>query len=171
MPVFIVLCLLLTTLVQTESLYLPLLNQELVWSTGAIMAVVFMLAGWLKKLPSTVWHDGLACSCLWTWYGYWEPQFSKGSPMFHVFPIYYALLCAWMLMAFINKSARFDAESKQALLYLQKYLTRFDSGMMAMVVLIALALPEHYLLYPISMTMFIVRSTFQRCLEIIDSQA
>jgi hypothetical protein len=70
----------------------------------------------------------------------------------------------------IQKSAQLDADSREALRYLQKYLSRFDSCMVASGVLISLAFPEHYLLYPITMTLFIVRSTMQRCLEIIDSQ-
>ncbi len=169
MPIFIVCCLLLTTLVQTQSGYLPYLNIEPVWQTGAGLAGLFLLAGCLKKLPSSIWHDGFACCLLWAWYGYWEPQFSKGSPMFHMFPIYYAVLCTWMLLAVINKSARLDAESRDALRYLQKYLARFDACWVAAGVLLSLAFPEHYLLYPIVMTLFIVRSTMERCLEIIET--
>ena len=169
MPIFIIACVLLTTLVQIESQYLPWLHIESVWPAGGGLAGVFLLGGCLKKLSSSVWHDGFSCGGLWAWYGYWEPLFSKGSPMFHVFPIYYALLCAWMLLAFVSKSPRFDRESRDALRYLQKYLSRFDACMMASVVLISLALPEDYLLYPISMTLFIVRSTFQRCWEAIES--
>lgn len=89
--------------------------------------------------------------------------------MFHMFPIYYAVLCTWMLLAVINKSAQLDAESRDALRYLQKYLARFDTCLVAAGVLLSLAFPEHYLLYPIVMTLFIVRSTLQRCLEIIEA--
>lgn len=170
MPIFIIFCLVLTTLVQTQSLYLPVLNIEPVWMAGGAVAGIFLVGGCLKKLSGSVWHDGFACGGLWAWYGYWEPLFSKGSPMFHVFPIYYALLSAWMLLTFISKSARFDRGSREALRYLQKYLSRFDTCLVAGLVLLSLARPEDYLLYPISMTLFIVRSTFQRCLEIIESQ-
>jgi len=161
--------LLLTTLVQTQSGYLPYWNIEPVWQTGAGLAGLFLLAGCLKKLPSSIWHDGFASCLLWAWYGYWEPQFSKGSPMFHMFPIYYAVLCTWMWFAVINKSAHFDLASQDALRYLQKYLARFDTCLIAAVVLSSLAFPEHYLLYPIVMTLFVISSTLQRCLEIIES--
>jgi hypothetical protein len=169
MPIFIIFCIVLTTLVQTQSVYLPFLNDEPVWMAGGVLALLFLLAGCFKRLDSGVWHDGFACGVLWAWYGYWEPLFSKGSPMFHVFPIYYALLCGWMWFAFINKAARFDAASRDALRYLQTYLARFDACWLAGAVLASLAFPEHYLLYPILMTLFVVRSTFQRCLEIIDA--
>jgi len=169
MPIFIVCCLILTPLTLTQNAFLPLLNIEAVWGAGACLAVLFLLSGCLKLVPSKIWHDGFASTGLWTWYGYWSPQFSDGSPQFSVFPVYFALLSSWMLLALINKSPQFDWESQESLRYMQKYLARFDSCAVAVLVLICLALPEHYLSYPLAMTFFIVRSAFQRCLEIIDS--
>ncbi len=148
---------------------MPYLTIEAVWQTGAGLAGLFLLAGCFKKLPGGIWHDGFACCGLWVWYGYWEPLFSQGSPQFHLFPLYFAVLCAWMLLAVINKSRYFDAQSRDALRYLQKYLARFDTCLAAGGVLISLALPEHYLLYPIIMTLFIIRGTLERCLEIIEA--
>lgn len=169
MPIFIVCCLLLTTLVQTASAYLPYLNIDWVWQASAGLAGVFLLTGCLKKLPGSIWQDGFASGLLWAWYGCWEPQFSKGSPMFHIFPIYYAVLCSWMWWSVINKSAQLDLASQDALRYLQKNLARFDACLVAAFALTSLAFPEHYLLYPILMTLFVIRSTLQRCLEIIDT--
>jgi len=169
MPIFIVCCLILTPLTLTQNAFLPLLNIEAVWGAGACLAVLFLLSGCLKLVPSKIWHDGFASAGLWTWYGYWSPQFSDGSPQFSVFPVYFALLSSWMLLGLINKSPQFDWESQESLRYMQKYLARFDSCAVAVLVLICLALPEHYLSYPLAMTFFIVRSAFQRCLEIIDS--
>jgi hypothetical protein len=170
MPIFILLCLLLEVLIQTHSPYLPLMLDETVWMAGVVVACGFLLAGCLKKVSSSVWHDGFASGVLWAWYGYWEPLFSKGSPIFDGFPIYFAALSGWMFLAFINKSHRFDEASQEALRYLQHYLVRFDTCWLAGLVLIGLALPDHYLSYPLAMTFFIVRSAFQRCMEIIDSQ-
>lgn len=168
MPIFIVCCLVLTTLIQTQNPYLPLLNIEAVWVSAVCLAVLFLASGCLKLAPSSIWHDGFACSGLWAWYGYWKPLFSEGSPQFSVFPVYFALLSTWMLFGFINRSSRFDWESQQDLRHLQKYLSRVDPSLMAALVLVCLAFPEHYLSYPLTMTLFIVRSAFHRCLEIID---
>lgn len=137
---------------------------------GGVVAGLFLLAGYFKRLPSGIWHDGFACCALWTWYGYWEPQFSEGSPMFYVFPIYFALLCGVMWLTFINRAERFDLASRDSLRYLQTYLARFDTYWLAAAVMVSLAFPEHYLTYPILMTFLVVRATFQRCLEIIDEQ-
>lgn len=77
--------------------------------------------------------------------------------------------CCGLAMAILNKSARFDAELRELLVYMQRSLARFDTGMIGSLVLIRLMLPEHYLLYLITMTAFIIRHTLQRCLEIIES--
>jgi hypothetical protein len=169
MPIFIICSLLLTTLIETQSAYLNLLNIEAVWISTACLAALFLCSGCLKLAPGGVWHDGFASAALWTWYGYWQPLFSEGSPQFSLFPVYFALLSSWMLFGVINRSARFDWESQQTLRYFQRYLTRFDPCLMAALVLLTLAFPEHYLSFPLAMTFFIVRSAFFRCLEIIDS--
>lgn len=168
MPIFIIFSFVLSILIQNHYVYLPLLNLEAVWIASASLAGLFLFVGWMKWLSASVWLDAFACSTLITWYGYWKPFFSAESPQFYVFPIYFGLLSAWMLFGFINKSQYFDWESQEALRYLQKYLARFDVCIIATLLLITLALPEHYLSYPIAMTLFIVRSAFHRCLEIIE---
>jgi len=165
---FIICCVLLTSLIESQSAYLAVLNIDLVWGAAACLAALLLCGGCLKWLPGSIWQDGFASAGLWTWYGYWRPQFSEGSPQFSLFPVYFALLSSWMLWGVIERSARFDWESQQTLRYFEKYLSRFDPCLMAGLVLISLAFPEHYLSYPLAMTFFIVRSAFYRCLEIID---
>lgn len=168
MPIFIICCLLLTSLIEIQSPYLVVLNIDAVWMAAACLAALFLGAGCLKLASSSVWQDGFAVAGLWTWYGYWQPQFSEGSPQFSIFPVYFALLSSWMLRGVIERSPHFDWESQQTLRHFQKYLSRFDPCLMAGLVLVSLAFPEHYLSYPLAMTFFIVRSAFYRCLEIID---
>lgn len=170
MSIFIVCCLLLAFLVKSQSVYLSFLLEQWVWVAGSAAALVFLLLGWWKKLSSTVWHDGFATAVLWAWYSDWQPLFDHDAPMLYLFPIYYALLTGWMTLTVINKSPRFDSASRDYLIYLQHNLARFDTGLLACLVLVSLFVSEHYLLYPIAMTLFIVRFTLQRCLEIIESQ-
>ncbi len=165
MHVFILCSLLLTTLVQNHNPYLPWLNDEPVWLSAGGLAALFILLGWLKKLPAMIWQDGFACSGLLAWYAYWKPLFSPDSPLFYAFPIYFSLLAIWMLTAFINKGSRFDDESRALMRILEKHLAGFDSCLMAAIALICIALPDHYLSYPLAMTFFILRATFQRCIE------
>lgn len=169
MFVFIVSCLLLTFLVESQSFYLPYLVADTAWQLAAGLALLCWLGGLAKKLSTPVWHDGFAAAVLWAWYGNWQPLFSPDAPMFYLFPPYFALLNAWLWWAVIGKSERFDRESREALAYLQKTLVRFDTRLLAAGVLAALWIPEHYLVFPLTMTLFIVRFSLQRCLEIVEA--
>jgi hypothetical protein len=166
MPIFIIYCLLLSFLVHSQSSYLPLLVTPVAVNVGWVLVGFCLLAGLFKKLPSSVWHDGFAVGTLLVWYGDWQPLFDGDAPMFRIFPVYYAILSLWLTLAFINRSAQFDAETRYTLRYLQR-LIRFDTRMMAGLLIFSLLFPEQYLLYPIAMTLFMVRFTMQRCLEII----
>jgi len=170
MPIFIICCLLLAFLVKSQSVYLPFLIGQPVWLVCVGVAVIFLIGGGLKKLSSSVWHDGFATGVLWAWYSDWPPLFSSDAPMFYVFPGYYAILSTWMTLAVVNKSARLDTDSREALRYFQQNLARFDTRVLAGLVLVSLMFPEHYLVYPIAMTLFVIRYTLQRCLEIVDGQ-
>ncbi len=169
MPFFIIFNLLLSTLVFIDSPYLPLLINDAAIILGSVISVGSLLAGAVKKLSTASWHDGFACGALLIWYAYWQPQFAIDAPMFRFFPIYYALLAGWLTIGLVNKSARFDLESRETVRQLQK-LARFDTRMIACLVLASLAFPEHYLSYPLVTTLFIVRFTMQRCLEIVDAE-
>ena len=169
MPIFIISCLLLSFLVKTESVYLPFLLNDAVWLISGGVAIAFFVAGCLRKLSSSVWHDGFACGLLWAWYGNWQPLFNSEAPMFYLFPLYYAVLSGWMWLALINKCARFDQDSRESIIYFQHHLARFNTCGIGALVLLSLMLPDHYLLYPIVMTIFIVRYSLQRCLEIVES--
>ena len=167
MPFFVIACLLLSGLVFLDSPYLPLLADPTVTAVGAALAGVSLLLGVLQRVSLSAWADGVACGALLAWYADWQPQFVEGAPMFRFFPLYYAALAAWLTLGFVGKSARFDAESRQALRGILR-LVRFDIRLLAAITLASLAFPEHYLLYPLMTSIFVVRFTLQRCLEIID---
>ena len=89
--------------------------------------------------------------------------------MFFFFPLYYALFTSVVTLFFINKSQYFDQESVAQLRYLEK-ISRLDISATVILVLVSLLIPRHYALYPIAMTLFIIRHTITACLEIIDRQ-
>lgn len=168
MSIFVVCCLLLFSLVISRSDYLGYLPALPVWEAGIGIALLFWLAGYAKKLSASVWHDGFVCGLLWAWYAGWQPIYGDEVPMFYGFPLYFALLTEWSLLAIVNRSARFDEASQASLRYMHRHMLRFDTRMIAAFVLASLMVPEHYLLYPIAMTSFIVRYAVERSLEIID---
>lgn len=165
---FILCSMSLAVLVQNHSEFLKLLATPVALGIGLTIMAASLLAGYLKKVPTVIWHDGFATSCLLVWYAYWEPQFSSDAPMFFFFPLYFALLTSIVTLTLINKSEYFDLESIVHLRYLEKN-TRFNIGVLVAFVLISLLITRHYALYPIAMTFFIMRHTMIACLEIIDS--
>ena len=169
MIVFILCNLLLAMLVQNQSNLLLLLATPLALGVGLAVMAVSLSAGYLKKAPTVIWHDAFASSCLLAWYAGWAPLFNDDAPMFFFFPLYYALFTSVVTLFFINKSQYFDQESVAQLRYLEK-ISRLDISATVILVLVSLLIPRHYALYPIAMTLFIIRHTITACLEIIDRQ-
>ncbi len=165
---FIFCSLSLAALVQSHNDFLKLLATPVALGIGLTIMAASLLLGYLKKVPAVIWHDGFASSCLLLWYGYWVPQFNEDAPMFFFFPLYYALLMSIVTLTLINKSEYFDYESIVQLRYLEKN-TRLHIGVLVGLVLMSLLITRHYMLYPVTMTIFIVRHTMIACLEIIDN--
>ncbi len=161
---FILCSLSLAVLVQNPNEFLQLLTTPAALGVGLTVMVASLLAGYLKKISTVIWHDGFATSTLLIWYAYWEPQFNNDAPMFFFFPLYYALLTSIVTVTLINKSEYFDQESIVHLRYLEKN-TRFNISAIVVFVLISLLITSHYALYPIAMTLFIIRHTMVVCLE------
>jgi hypothetical protein len=157
----------LAFLVQNQSEFLSLLTTPVALGIGLAAMAVSLLAGYLKKAPSVIWHDGFASSALLVWYAFWAPQFDDDAPMFFFFPLYYSLLTSVVTVSLINKSQDFDLESIQHLRYLEKNI-HFNIGMIVGLVLLSLLITRHYALYPIAMTFFVIRHAMIACLETID---
>ncbi|MDP2099943.1 MAG: hypothetical protein U1D70_11085 [Methylobacter sp.] len=165
---FILCSLSLAALVQYPSLFLQLLATPAALAIGLAIMAASLLAGYFKKISTVTWHDGFATGCLLIWYAHWQPQFNDDAPMFFFFPLYYAMLTSIVTLTLINKSEYFDQESVMHLRYLEKNI-RFNIFTVVALVLLSLLITRHYALYPIAMTLFIVRHTLTVCLEIIDS--
>ncbi len=166
---FILCSLSLAVLVQNQNEFLQLLTTPVALGIGLTLMAISLLAGYLKKVPTVIWHDGFATSGLLVWYAYWAPQFNDDAPMFFFFPLYYSLLTSIVTLTLINKSEYFDQESIGRLRYLEKN-SRFNISMIVVFVLISLLITRHYALYPIAMTFFIIRHTMTACLEIINNR-
>jgi hypothetical protein len=157
----------LAVLVQNQNQFLPLLATPAALGVGVTIAAVSLLLGYLKKVSSVIWHDGFATGCLVIWYAYWQPEFGDDAPMFFFFPLYFSLLTSVVTLTLINRSQDFDRESVEHLRYLNK-ISRFNINAIAAFVLLSLLVTEHYALYPVAMTLFIIRHTMTVCLENID---
>jgi hypothetical protein len=165
MPAFIVCSLALSFLVQNESPYMAWLTSPAALAIGLIAAVASLAGAVLKKMPSAVWYDLFAVGTLLTWFAYWHQQFSNEAPMFYFFPLYYALLTSVIALLFVNRAERFDYESVEQLRYWEKQ-ARFDTPAVVAFVLVSIVITRHYLLYPIAMTLYVMRYMLTRCLEV-----
>jgi len=165
---FIICSVSLAALVQNQNQFLSLLATPVALGVGLALMAASLLAGYFKKAPTVIWHDGFATSGLLVWYAYWMQEFNYDAPMFFFFPLYFALLTSIVTITLINKSEYFDLESIRHLRHLEKN-SYFNIGTIVVFVLISLLITRHYMLYPIAMTFFIIRHTMTVCLEIIDS--
>jgi hypothetical protein len=164
---FVICSLLLVIFVQNQNPFLQLLTTPVALGIGLVFMAASLLAGYFKKVSSIIWHDGFAASCLLIWYAYWGSQFNDDAPMFFFFPLYYALLTSVVTLSLINKSQYFDQESIEQLRHLEKS-SRINISVFVVFVLIGIMITDHYAVYPIAMTFFIVRHTMIICLENID---
>lgn len=160
---FILLSLALGCLVETKSPLLRYLLSDtalyfgLACITGAVISSLF------KRLSAKVWYDWFACGTLLVWLPYWYPNFREGSPVFFYFPLYFALISALFSLVFIKPRRQVD---EQTLAFLQ-WLSdsgRFNPAVIVVFVCVGLYLTQHFLLYPVAMTLLVMRYALARCL-------
>jgi hypothetical protein len=164
MIVFIISCLLIATLVLSGSEWVSWLETPAALGIGLFGMAASLLAGYLQKVRTMAWHDGFATAGLLIWFAYWRPQFNPETPMFYVFPLYYAFLTTLVTLGLINRIENFDVDSVLYMRHLEK-ITRFDMSAIIVFVMIGLLITRHYALYPMAMTFFIMRHTMLICLE------
>lgn len=167
MPVFICLNLMISLLDQLQSPLLNLPVEPWVVYAGTANAIAAILVLLLKKLPESFCYDWFASSVLLTWLAYWKPDFKDDSPVFFFFPLYFALMTAFVALAFISQRESIDAMSMQQMRRLvQKQ--RLKPWLIMSAVLISIAFEEHYLLFPTLMTLLILRFALASCIQPAD---
>lgn len=158
MPLFIICSLSISFLVQTGSPYLSQIALPVILYIGFGFIICSAIAAVSKRIHFSYTYDGFAIGALLVWFSYWYQLFKKDAPMFYFFPLYFALLAAGVTLLFLRKDDWVDQESLKSMLRFSKRL-RFHPGIMAIAVLISLEVHSHFLLFPITMTLFIMRYT------------
>lgn len=159
---FILLNLALGYLVGTQLPMLQYFLSDAAIYIGIACVVVALVIAPLRK--SAAWYDVFACGTLLIWLPYWYPDFRDGSPVFFYFPLFFALVSACFSLVFIKPRSEID---EQTLVFLQ-WLSdsgRFHPGVIVVFVLAALFFKQHFLLYPVSMTLLVMRYALARCLQ------
>lgn len=164
MPLFIVFSLALCFMVQTASSLLSVLVSPLSIYTGLILAIASLVGITFKKMPATFWYDIFAGSTLIVWFAYWKPLFNVDSPLFFFYPLYFALMTAFVSLFIIGQQHKIDDESFNIMKsFSKKSITQ--PWIVMLCVLVSLELQQHFLLYPIMMTLLIMRFALSSCLE------
>ncbi len=164
MPLFIALSLALCFFVQTESFLQSLLVTPLLIYIGLALAMICIIGCLFKKLPALIWYDIFSSSTLMVWFAYWKPLFKDESPVFFFYPLYFALMTAFVSLFFIGRRDKIDDESFRFMLSLSKKLI-IQPWLIMLCVLGSLQLEQHFMLYPTLMTLLIMRFALASCLE------
>lgn len=166
MFIFIVLNLCLGFFLEYKSLFQALLLSEWSLYLGVFLLLSNLAGTWfkVKKIPFKLRYDLFAVGALLVWTSYWPPFFRVGSPVFLYFPFYFAFITALFSILFITKQENIDP---QAVVFLQ-WLSdsgRFNPIVIMVGVIISLVFPTHFLLFPTTVTLLVMRFALASCLD------
>lgn len=164
MPLFIALSLSLCFMVQTASALQGALVTPLLIYIGLAVAIIGILGSLFKKWSSTSWYDIFSSGTLLVWFAYWKPLFKDDSPIFFFYPVYFALMTAFVTLFLIAQRHKIDNESFRLMQALAKK-SIIQPWVVMLCVLASLELQQQFMLYPVMMTLLIMRFTLAGCLE------
>lgn len=164
MPLFILLSLTLCFMVQTASSLQSVLATPILIYICTPVAIISIVGSLFKKLSALIWYDIFSSSSLLVWFAYWKPLFKDDSPIFFFYPVYFALMTAFVSLFFIGQRHKIDNESFH---FMQFISTKsiIQPWVVMLCVLGSLELQQHFLLYPVMMTLLIMRFALAGCLE------
>ncbi|MCF6203149.1 MAG: hypothetical protein L3J59_05675 [Methylococcaceae bacterium] len=116
-----------------------------------------------KKIHFSLCYDLFAVGSILVWLSYWPPFFREGSPIFYVFSLYFAFITAFLSLLFKAQKESMSIDEIKNLQMLANY--RLASPLVFLtVVIMSLAFPEHFLLFPVAITLLIIRFSLTDCL-------
>ena len=131
---------------------------------GLTIAVITVIGSFFKKIPEYISYDLFASSILFTWFAYWKPLFVRDSPIFFFFPVYFALIVAFVSLFFIGQRHKIDQDS------LNRMQTIVDSGVVQpwfimVCVTVTLYFENRFIQFPTMMTLLTTRYALSGCLK------
>ena len=164
MPLFIVFSLALCFMVQNAGSLQSLLVTQLLIDISLGIAIISILGSVFKKRWILIWYDIFSSSNLLIWFAYWKPLFKDDSPIFFFYPLYFALVTAFVSLFFIGQRHKIDEESFR---FMRSYSKKnlLQSWILMACVLGSLGLQQNFMLYPVMMTLLIMRFALTSCME------
>jgi hypothetical protein len=164
MPVFIILSLGLCYLVETANPVQDILTSPVFIYIGLACAVISIIGIFFKAFRENIWYDIFFSGTLLNWFASWKPFFNEQSPMFFFFPLYFALATAFATFILIGRRQSIDRQTNE---YMRAFVEK--SGMEPWILMIfiigSLQLQHHFMLFPVLMTLLLVRFTLSGCLQ------
>lgn len=164
MPLFIALSLALCFVVQSASSLQSLLAAPLSIYISLAIAIISIFGSMFKKMSVMIWYDIFSSSTLLVWFAYWKPLFKDDSPVFFFYPLYFAMMTAFVSLFFISQRHKIDHESLRLMQLLSKK-SIIQPWVIMICVLGTLELEQHFMLYPTMMTLLIMRFALASCLK------
>ena len=151
-------------MVQTGSVLQNALIAPLWIYAGLAAAVTGIFGSLFKKMSSLIWYDIFSSSALLVWFAYWKPLFKDDSPVFFFYPVYFALMTAFVSLFFIAQRDKIDDESLRLMRGLAEN-SIIKPWVIMLAVLGSLEVLQQFMLFPVMMTLLIMRFTLAGCLE------
>ncbi len=118
----------------------------------------------IKKFSYLIRYDLFAVGALLVWFAYWPDFFRDGSPVFYLYPIYFAFITALFSLAFIRKREHIDPDALNWLQWLSDS-GRFNPAIIMVCVGISLYFPQHFMLFPLTISLLVMRFALACCLD------
>jgi len=156
MFIFILVNLFLGLLLKNDSSSNFLLLSDYFQYAGAILLIVNFIAAVIKtkKIPFGFHYDLFAVGSILIWFSYWPPYFREGSPLFYVLPLYFAFIAAFFTLTFTNRKNGLEPDEINKLQMFPNFVITSPLTIMTCVI-VSLALPQHFMLFPIAITLLI----------------
>lgn len=164
MPLFIALSLAICFMVQAASPLLSILETPVLIYISLTLAIISIFTTMFKILPGINWYDIFSSSVLLVWFAYWKPIFKDDSPIFFFYPLYFALFMAFVLLFFVGKRHEIDDESIR-FMQSRSQKSILQPWVIMVCSLASLEFHQHFLLFPVMITLLIMRFALTSCLE------
>lgn len=117
-----------------------------------------------KKINYKMRYDLFAVGAILVWFSYWPDFFREGSPLFYLYPTYFAFITALFSLVFITQREQIDPDALDWLEWLSD-TGRFNPLIIMACVMVSLFLPQQFILFPLTMSLLIMRYTLACCLD------
>ena len=156
MPLFSLLSLFFALIVESNSTLQKVLMNDACLYAGLGIAILAITGNFFKKMPEMLSYDLFSSGTLTAWFTWWKPLFNPDSPIFFFFPVYFALISALASLIFMSRRHKIDAQELKLLRAIEGS-GAVASWMLMSVVLATLYFENHFLQYPVWMTLLIIR--------------